>query len=144
MASERKKISQRKYYQRKKEHVRNIVSKYTKSKHGKKIRKQWRVKNSVSILLYSAKKRAKQKGLEFNLSKNEIFIPNKCPVFGTAFIVGNVKKVDFAPSLDRFDNTRGYTADNVRVISFRANYLKRDATLKEMKQLVRYMSKKGK
>ena len=144
MSDERKKTVRRKYYQRKKKRIRKIVSDYGKSKHGKAVRKKWRTKNFVNILLHSAKKRAKKSGLEFNLIKEKLFIPSKCPVFGTKFIIGNRKRVDFAPSLDRFDNTRGYTNDNVRVISFRANYLKRDATLKEMKQLVRYMSKKRK
>ncbi len=45
-----------------------------------------------------------------------------------------------SPSLDRWDNSRGYTLDNTRVVCYRCNELKRDATLDEIKNLVRYMS----
>jgi hypothetical protein len=38
---------------------------------------------------------------------------------------------------DRKDNARGYVKDNVRVISWRANRLKSDATLEELRLLVR-------
>lgn len=41
-----------------------------------------------------------------------------------------------SPSLDRKDNARGY----VVVISRRANELKRDGTLEEMRAIVAYMS----
>ena len=44
-----------------------------------------------------------------------------------------------SPSLDRWDNTKGYILGNVRVVCFRCNELKRDGTLKEFKNLVRYM-----
>jgi hypothetical protein len=140
MSNERRRIVQRNYYKRRRSRVLARIKAYTKSKRGKETRKRWRIKNFISVLLHSAKKRAKKSGVEFDLVKSQIFIPKKCPVLGTKFIIGDSKNRDFSPSLDRFDNTRGYTHDNVCVISFRANYLKRDATLKEMKQIVRYMS----
>jgi len=43
------------------------------------------------------------------------------------------------PSVDRFDNTKGYTRDNIRVISLRANLLKKDATVDEVRKLLVYM-----
>ena len=41
--------------------------------------------------------------------------------------------------MDRFDNAKGYTPENVRVISNRANLLKKDATVEEIRMLLRYM-----
>ncbi len=41
-----------------------------------------------------------------------------------------------SPSLDRIDSTKGYTKGNIWVISNRANTLKNDATLSELKLLV--------
>jgi hypothetical protein len=37
-----------------------------------------------------------------------------------------------APSIDRIDNNKGYTKDNIMVISRRANILKKDATFDEL------------
>lgn len=43
------------------------------------------------------------------------------------------------PSIDRFDNSRGYTPDNIRVISLRANIIKSDATADEVEAVLNYM-----
>jgi len=51
--------------------------------------------------------------------------------------------LDHSPSLDRIDNSKGYTKDNVMVISFRANNIKKDANLQELKALVRYLEEFG-
>ncbi len=40
------------------------------------------------------------------------------------------------PSLDRIDSSLGYVKGNVWVISWRANHIKTDASLEELKQLV--------
>jgi hypothetical protein len=74
-----------------------------------------------------AKYRAKQKSLDFNITKEDIVIPDTCPLLGTPMK---------SPSLDRIDSTKGYIKGNVWVISNRANTLKNDATLKELKTLV--------
>ena len=91
---------------------------------------------------YSAKKRAKQAGLEFDLRAEDIQIPEYCPLLGIKLEPGKEKKPTWgSPSLDRFDSTRGYTRDNVWVISHRANTLKQNATLGELKTLVENMKK---
>lgn len=63
---------------------------------------------------------------------DDVVIPELCPVFGTPMD---------KPSLDRKDNSKGYTRDNVRVISDRANRLKNNGTLEELKAIVAYMSR---
>ena len=54
---------------------------------------------------------------------------------------------DNSPSLDRIDSSKGYTPDNVWVISRRANIIKHDATLEELllisKNLGEYLNKKA-
>jgi hypothetical protein len=44
-----------------------------------------------------------------------------------------------SPSVDKFDNDRGYVKGNVNVISNRANVLKNDATVAEMRAVLTYM-----
>ncbi len=78
----------------------------------------------------SAKGRAKRKGLEFNLTLDDVVIPVICPVFKTP-----IKR----PSLDRLDNTKGYIKGNVFVISYRANCIKNNATIEELFAIVRYI-----
>lgn len=87
-----------------------------------------------------AKCRAKKFGIPFDLSVDDINIPNVCPVFGVPFTVEIGKRVDSAPSLDRVIPSLGYVRGNVRVISWRANRLKGDATLDELKALVGYLT----
>ncbi len=43
------------------------------------------------------------------------------------------------PTLDRIIPSRGYVRGNIAVISFRANFLKRDATLDELRKIIRYI-----
>lgn len=92
-----------------------------------------------SHLLADARKRAKAKNLEYNLTKDDIVIPNICPVLGLKLEVGDGKRQANSPSIDRIDNSKGYIVGNVAIISLRANCLKNDGTLEELKAIVNYM-----
>ena len=83
----------------------------------------------------AAKHRAKKKGIEFTLELKDIVIPEICPVFGTKF----VSNTEYTASLDRFDSKLGYTKENTRVISYRANMLKNNATIEELQDVIEYM-----
>jgi hypothetical protein len=43
-----------------------------------------------------------------------------------------------SPSLDRIDNSKGYIEGNVIVVSWRANNLKRDASIQELQKIVEF------
>lgn len=43
-----------------------------------------------------------------------------------------------SPTLDRLDNTKGYVRGNVIVVSYRANRLKSDATIYELRRLAEF------
>lgn len=91
----------------------------------------------IPNMLAQAKKRAKTKGFDFNLIYEDIKIPDECPILEI--------KMEFngdrlkSPSLDRIDNLKGYTKDNVKIISFEANALKRHYPVKVFENLVSYM-----
>ena len=86
-----------------------------------------------------AKHRAKKLGLPFNLTPDDIIIPEFCPVFGTKLQVAVVRHDDNSPALDRVIPEFGYVKGNVCVISQRANVLKRDASLDEIEKLACYL-----
>ena len=95
-----------------------------------------------SILLTKAKNRAKRKNLEFNIDISDVIIPKVCPVLGINIIEDlQGRNTHNSPSIDRIDNTGGYTKGNVRVISHRANQLKVDATAAEMRLITKDLEK---
>ena len=81
-------------------------------------------------LLNSAKARAKQFGRDFNLTLDDIIIPQTCPVLGTPMV---------SPSLDRHNNDLGYVKGNVFVISKRANMLKSNGSAEDFKKIIAYL-----
>lgn len=92
----------------------------------------------------SAKRRAKKRGLPFTITKQDIMIPAKCTILGIALYCGKGKgsKSGNSPSLDRINPLKGYTKDNIQVISDRANTIKSDATPEELLKLALYMCEK--
>jgi len=87
----------------------------------------------------SAKKRAKKKGVVFSLNIEDMpVIPEICPVLGIKIKENNASSpLDSSPSLDRINPKQGYVKGNVRIICNRANRIKSDATLKELKLILR-------
>jgi len=108
----------------------------------KSFQKRYRDSHTTQGLLRRAAYRAKQQGLSFSLEEGDIPIPERCPVLGVPIKVGQgrgrVASAN-APSLDRVNNNEGYTKENTRVISSRANSLKSDGSLEEFRAIVKYM-----
>lgn len=100
--------------------------------------KNWRLgyrkHNPIKFLLWAAKKRAEDRNLPFNLEEKDIVIPTICPYLGIP-LTSTTKRGesrDFVATLDRVDNTKGYTKDNIEVISWKANTMKNNATTEEL------------
>lgn len=87
----------------------------------------------------AAKYRARIAGLDFDIVKDELELPEFCPVFGIKLEWTPGVRSDNSFSLDRRDNTEGYTKENTRVISWKANRLKRVMSLQEIESLYNYM-----
>lgn len=97
-------------------------------------------KNYKAYLLRAAKARCKDSGREFNLTVDDIEIPERCPALGIELICLPPKELrDHSPTLDRIDNKKGYVRGNVCVISMRANYVKHSSSLDELEKLVHYI-----
>lgn len=85
----------------------------------------------VVVWLNRIKRRARECGIEFALSVDDLQIPDKCPLLGIPIVRGDHNSPNM-PSLDRVDPKRGYIKGNVRVLSFLANAMKRDATKEQL------------
>jgi len=87
----------------------------------------------------NVKKRAKQKGIKFELKIEDIpKIPKDCPIFKIEIKENKISApLDSSPSLDRINPKLGYIKGNVRIISNRANRIKSDATLKELRLILK-------
>lgn len=88
-----------------------------------------KIKNDpVERLFVRAKARSCSSGHKFNLTREDIIIPDKCPVLGTEFEY----KTEQTMSVDRIDSSKGYVKGNVQVISWKANMMKNSATPEEL------------
>lgn len=99
-------------------------------------------RKDIRVGLYErAKSRAKQNGIPFRITINDIYVPKLCPVFGTPLEVGvgNKHHTPNSPSLDRVNPELGYVPGNTVVISYRANRIKNDSTLEELEYLVKFI-----
>ena len=85
-------------------------------------------KNIITFMLKNARSRASQKNIEFNLTEQDIHLPTHCPILGIE-LSKNGRRYGY--SLDRKDPTKGYTVDNVWVISQLANAMKWDSNKEE-------------
>lgn len=86
----------------------------------------------AKILLERVKNSSRTRGLECSITSADIQIPDACPLLGIplAFRKGR----HCAPSIDRIDNSKGYVPGNVWVISGRANTMKNDASIEELRR----------
>jgi hypothetical protein len=91
-------------------------------------------------MLKNARARARIAGVPFNITKEDIVIPTHCPILGIPLFqkTGKQGGGDHSPSLDRVRPERGYVPGNILVISQRANRLKSDATIKELRDIASF------
>ena len=87
-------------------------------------------KNQIKIskvpqkILHDMKKKCKKRNLEFNITENEIFEilekqNFKCALSGVNIIFGETAtnhKKNTTASIDRIDNSKGYTKENIQIV----------------------------
>lgn len=116
-------------------------------------RKQWNVEYQakrrmssdyrLTMLLNASKQRALKKGREHSITIEDLkdVYPedNKCPVFGFELEWNSAGFRETNPSIDRIDSSKGYTKDNIQIISWKANRVKSSTTVAELEALLAYM-----
>lgn len=108
------------YYSKYKESIKKATRKYLEN-------------NPEYRLYHIAKQRAKKRNIEFSISIEDIKIPERCPYLGIELttLLGQ-GRLPFNASIDRKDPTKGYTPDNIEIISDLANRMKTNATTEQL------------
>jgi hypothetical protein len=100
-----------------------------------KVRLENPMKSRASDAYSNSRTRAKKQGMSFDLTSAYVLSLLEstpiCPYFGyvLTYTVGDGKTL---ASLDRIDSSKGYTQDNVQIISYFANLMKSSATQEEL------------
>ena len=97
-----------------------------------------RARSVAARLVAGAKQRAKRSNLPFDLKREDVTVPAFCPALGLRLRPGNGRPQDNSPTLDRIVPEKGYVKGNVIVVSMRANRLKSDATIQELRQIASF------
>ena len=104
-------------------------------------RKLYIKENPERVIFWNAKSSARKKSIEFSIELSDIVIPKICPCLGIPIVTESIDKkaTPNSPSIDRIDPSKGYVKGNVRVISWRANKIKSDASIEELEMIASYM-----
>lgn len=100
----------------------------------------------LKTMLRSAKSRAKENNLEFNIDFQYLqsIATDYCPVDGLPFDWDRQLEIDKSlplatPSLDRVDSSQGYVKGNVKIIGWKWNAKKSNMNLDDLLLLVEYV-----
>lgn len=106
-------------------------------------------KAHVAKLRFDAKRRAKDKGVPFDVDTDYLMsiAPEYCPIFKVKLqwaYIGDRTSTDDRPSLDRIIPDRGYVKGNVAWISFKANRIKADGDETDLYKVADWLHEKRK
>jgi hypothetical protein len=98
----------------------------------KRFRHNRKVSDPVGYMLADVRSGARKRGYEFTLTRGDISIPEKCPVFGLRLEYVSGRRTPNTPSLDRIDSSKGYVPGNIIVVSWRVNEIKMSSTPEDL------------
>lgn len=103
--------------------------------------REWKTLNPARHLFNTAKRRARAYGIPFQITLEDVVVPECCPVLGINLEWSSGRRGGgmTSPSLDRIVPSLGYVKGNVAVISWRANCIKRDATATELRAIATWL-----
>ena len=96
-------------------------------------------RNPVGYMLQRIRSRSNVEGIPFNLTKEDIVIPDTCPILGIPLQINNDHVGPNSTSLDRIIPELGYVKGNVAVISHRANSIKNNASIEELEKVLEWL-----
>lgn len=101
--------------------------------------KLYYLSNPEIRLLLGARDNARRMGRECTITKEDIKIPEKCPVLGIPIKRNSDRCAWDSMTLDRIDSNLDYVPGNVAVISYRANLIKNCGTAEEHRKIADWM-----
>lgn len=129
----------KKYYEDNREKVTEYRRKWQEE--NREAIKGYRKDNSEAYILYNIKRRAKNKGVPFDITVEDILNPGVCPALGINMKRGSHTHSYSSPSVDRIIPELGYVKGNIQVISKKANTMKSDATPEELRMFAKWVLK---
>jgi hypothetical protein len=102
--------------------------------------RKYKAKNPARLMVQQARRRAKTYGVPFDLTYDDITIPDRCPVLGIKLKRGTGHANDGSPTIDRIIPSLGYVRGNVAVISSKANRIKSNGTAREILAVFEWLS----
>lgn len=99
--------------------------------------------SNKNLIYKRLKERAKKQHMIVDVELRDITVSQYCPILGIELHVnkGMVGGRSNSPSIDRKDSTKGYTKENVWVISQLANQMKSNATPDQLVTFARWVLK---
>ena len=94
-------------------------------------------RHKAQYILNRVKRKAKKLGYEFNLTIDDIIIPDICPILEVPIVFGTKEDYEYSPSIDRIDNSKGYIKGNVVSCCKKCNTAKNTMTTEEFKQWIK-------
>ena len=86
-----------------------------------------------SVMIVNARRRAKQQNVPFDITDDDIIIPDTCPLLGIPLFTNTGgAPCPNSPTLDKLIPHLGYVRSNILVISHRANSIKHNASIDEL------------
>lgn len=92
------------------------------------------------LMFNTAKSRATKNNILFNITIEDIVIPEFCPALGIPLFKVGHKMTDNSPTLDRIVPSLGYTKENIIVISNKANRIKSNASINEIYLVFKWLT----
>lgn len=105
---------------------------------------EYAIRSKLSRTLSNTKSNCEKDGIPFNITVDDLIpYPLKCPVLGTPINWMNTGfSSNDSPSVDRMIPDLGYVKGNVRIISNRANRMKSNASVEDLRAILRYMEQR--
>lgn len=95
-------------------------------------------KKDLKELYNHIKGSAKRRNIDFSLTMTDLYnlsFPLTCPILGIPLYFNRGSECDNSYSIDRIDSSKGYSIDNIIVVSNRVNKLKSNATKDEINKM---------
>lgn len=97
---------------------------------------KWREENPLRSRVTVFRTKSKKLDLPFDLDEEFFIVPETCPVLGVP-LDGRTRETCW--SVDRLIPEKGYTKENCRIISMKANRLKNNASIEDLEKIIEYI-----